>query len=128
MKIWKSDRGLEARMMLTMALLAMPFIWCFLVFCCPWASVRLIVSHYSWAASCFSSISFRQDGPSSMGAKIVSENEEPRLHDIVRRLCQNADLPMPKIAVVRTGMPNAFATGRNKNNAVVAVTTGLRVG
>jgi heat shock protein HtpX len=62
---------------------------------------------------------------SSMGAKLVSESEEPRLHDLVRRLCQNADLPMPRIAVVRTSMPNAFATGRNQKNAVVAVTTGL---
>jgi len=62
---------------------------------------------------------------SSMGAKPVSESEEPRIHDMVRRLCQNADLPMPKIAVVKTAMPNAFATGRNQKHAVVAVTTGL---
>jgi heat shock protein HtpX len=62
---------------------------------------------------------------SSMGAKIVTESEEPELHDIVRRLCQNADLPMPRIAVVKTSMPNAFATGRNQKNAVVAVTTGI---
>jgi heat shock protein HtpX len=61
----------------------------------------------------------------SMGAKEVSESEEPRLHEMVRRLCQNADLPMPRIAVVKTSMPNAFATGRNQKNAVVAVTTGL---
>lgn len=62
----------------------------------------------------------------SMGAKIVTESEEPELHQIVSRLCANADLPMPKIAVVKTSMPNAFATGRNQKNAVVAVTTGLR--
>lgn len=61
----------------------------------------------------------------SMGAKIVTENEEQKLHQIVSRLCANADLPMPKIAVVKTSMPNAFATGRNQKNAVVAVTTGI---
>jgi heat shock protein HtpX len=61
----------------------------------------------------------------SMGAKIVTESEEPKIHQIVSRLCANADLPMPKIAVVKTSMPNAFATGRNQNNAVVAVTTGI---
>ena len=61
----------------------------------------------------------------SMGAKIVTESEEPQLHQIVSRLCANADLPMPKIAVVKTSMPNAFATGRNQKNAVVAVTTGI---
>ena len=62
----------------------------------------------------------------SMGAKIVSESEEPELHQIVSRLCSNANLPMPKVAIVKTSMPNAFATGRNQKNAVVAVTTGLR--
>ena len=62
----------------------------------------------------------------SMGAKIVTEREEPELHQIVSRLCANANLPMPKVAVVKTSMPNAFATGRNQKNAVVAVTTGLR--
>ena len=61
----------------------------------------------------------------SMGAKMVSESEAPELHQMVCRLCAMADLPMPKIAVVNTSMPNAFATGRNKNNAVVAVTTGI---
>ena len=61
----------------------------------------------------------------SMGAKIVTESEEPKLHQIVSRLCANADLPMPKIAVVKASMPNAFATGRNQKNAVVAVTTGI---
>ena len=61
----------------------------------------------------------------SMGAKIVTESEEPELHQIVSRLCANANLPMPKIAVVNTSMPNAFATGRNQKNAVVAVTTGI---
>jgi heat shock protein HtpX len=62
---------------------------------------------------------------SSMGAKIVSESEAPRLYEMVRRLCQNANLPMPRIAVVRTDMANAFATGRNQSHAVVAVTTGI---
>jgi len=62
---------------------------------------------------------------SSMGAKIVSESEAPKLHQIVSRLCANADLPMPRIAIVKTSMPNAFATGRNQKNAVVAVTAGI---
>jgi heat shock protein HtpX len=60
-----------------------------------------------------------------MGAKIVSESEEPELHQIVSRLCAIAGLPMPRIAIVNTSMPNAFATGRNQKNAVVAVTTGI---
>jgi heat shock protein HtpX len=61
----------------------------------------------------------------SMGGKIVSEDEAPELHQMISRLCAIADLPMPKVAIVKTSMPNAFATGRNQKNAVVAVTTGI---
>ena len=61
----------------------------------------------------------------SYKARIVSEAEAPRLFKIVKRICMKGDLPMPKIAVVPTRTPNAFATGRNKNNAVVAATEGL---
>ena len=61
----------------------------------------------------------------SMGAKVVSESEAPELHEMITRLCAIADLPKPKIAIVRTSVPNAFATGRNQKNAVVAVTSGI---
>jgi heat shock protein HtpX len=61
----------------------------------------------------------------SMKAKIVTENEAPDLHQIVDRLCAIADLPKPKIAIVNSNVPNAFATGRNQKNSAVAVTTGL---
>jgi heat shock protein HtpX len=59
------------------------------------------------------------------GAKVVSREEAPDLYAIVERLCALADLPMPRIAIVDTDMPNAFATGRNPKHAAVAVTTGL---
>ena len=58
-------------------------------------------------------------------AKIVTEEEAPRLHRIVRNLSQLSGLPMPKIAIVPSSTPNAFATGRNKNHAVVAATQGI---
>jgi heat shock protein HtpX len=58
-------------------------------------------------------------------AKIVTEREEPRLYRTVQRVANLADLPMPKVAVVPTDTPNAFATGRNPNNAVVAATKGM---
>jgi len=61
----------------------------------------------------------------SMGARLVSESEAPNLHETVSRLCAMADLPKPRIAVVNSSIPNAFATGRNQRNAVVAVTSGL---
>lgn len=61
----------------------------------------------------------------SYKAKIVTEAEAPRLHKLVKMICMKGDLPMPRIALVPTKTPNAFATGRNKNNAVVAATEGL---
>jgi heat shock protein HtpX len=61
----------------------------------------------------------------STGAHVVSESEAPQLHGMITRLCAIADLPKPKVAIVRTEVPNAFATGRNQNNAIVAVTTGI---
>src|SRR5437868_7292672 len=59
------------------------------------------------------------------GAKIVSPEQAPELHAMVERLCALADLPKPRIAIVDTDVPNAFATGRNQKHAVVAVTRGL---
>ena len=59
------------------------------------------------------------------GARIVTREEAPALHDMVERLCALADLPKPKIGVVDTPMPNAFATGRSPKHAAVCVTTGL---
>jgi len=61
----------------------------------------------------------------SMGARLVSESEAPSLHETISRLCAIANLPKPKIAVVDSNIPNAFATGRNQRKAVVAVTTAL---
>jgi heat shock protein HtpX len=59
------------------------------------------------------------------GAKIVSREEQPALHDTVERLCAMADLPKPKVAIMNTPVPNAFATGRSPKHAAVCVTTGL---
>jgi heat shock protein HtpX len=59
------------------------------------------------------------------GAKVVSPEQAPELHAIVERLCAMADLPKPRIAIVPSDVPNAFATGRNPKHAAVAVTEGL---
>jgi heat shock protein HtpX len=59
------------------------------------------------------------------GAEEVSRAEAPDLYDMVDRLRQRADLPMPKVCIVPSDQPNAFATGRNPDNAVVAVTEGI---
>ena len=59
------------------------------------------------------------------GAKVVERDQAPALHDMIERLCAMADLPKPKVAIIDTPVPNAFATGRNPKHAAVAVTTGL---
>ena len=61
----------------------------------------------------------------SSGAKIVTRDQFPKLHDMVERIVSRNNLPKPKIAVINTKMPNAFATGKGRKSAVVAVTTGL---
>ena len=62
----------------------------------------------------------------STGAKEVSQQEEPQLHAIVEQLARNAGMPKPKVAIIQSQVPNAFATGRNPKNSIVAVTTGIR--
>jgi heat shock protein HtpX len=59
------------------------------------------------------------------GAQPITENEAPELFNVVRRLAERGNMPMPKVYVIPEEAPNAFATGRNPQNAAVAVTVGL---
>ena len=59
------------------------------------------------------------------GAKVVERDQAPELHDLIERLCAMADLPKPRVAIIDTDVPNAFATGRSPKHAAVAVTRGL---
>jgi len=61
----------------------------------------------------------------SSGAKLVTRDQFPELHDLVERIVARNNLPKPKIAVINTRMPNAFATGKGPKSSIVAVTTGL---
>jgi len=58
-------------------------------------------------------------------AKELKETENPEIYNILKNLCLKANLPLPKVYLIKEQQPNAFATGRNKNHAVVAVTEGL---
>jgi heat shock protein HtpX len=60
-----------------------------------------------------------------MGARVVTPQEAPQLHAMVERLCVQADLPKPRVAVANTRMPNAFALGRSPKSATVCATTGI---
>jgi heat shock protein HtpX len=61
----------------------------------------------------------------AMGARVVTPEQAPQLHAMVERLCVQADLPKPKVAVAQTSMPNAFALGRSPKSATVCATTGI---
>ncbi len=61
----------------------------------------------------------------SMGAREVTPAEAPRLHGIIERLCIQANLPKPRVAIAQTSMPNAFAIGRSPKTATVCATTGI---
>jgi heat shock protein HtpX len=62
------------------------------------------------------------------GARLVTPQEEPKLHGIVDRICALADMPKPQVAIASSNIPNAFATGRNADHAVLCVTTGIMNG
>ena len=120
---WKADWGLRGRMALTMFLLFALYI-VFIGVLSRFASllgIVLVMGAFSLGQFFFSDKLTLW----SMGAKEVTEDEYPDLHRKLGRLSQQADLPKPKVAVVDSKVPNAFATGRSQKNAAVAVTTGL---
>ncbi|MCZ7392008.1 MAG: zinc metalloprotease HtpX [Candidatus Methanoperedens sp.] len=126
MKQWYRDYGLQARMILTMFLLAalyLFFLAVILTFGGGLTYILIIIMLFVLFLQFFFSDRFVLW---STGGRIVTEQEEPRLHETIARLCAIADLPKPKVAIVESNIPNAFATGRSKNSAVVAVTTSLK--
>jgi len=126
------DRGLQARMGLTMFLLGLVFVAFVtaLVFVLLAAKVGggaiVFFAVILGAGLTFGSL-FYSDKVAlrASGAQEVTPQEAPQLHGIIDRICALADMPKPRVAIAQSGMPNAFATGRNSKNAVVVVTTGL---
>ncbi len=126
------DRGLQARMGLTMFLLGLVFVALViaLVFVLAafkqGAGVIIFFAVILGAGLTFGSL-FWSDKVAlrASGAQEVSPAQAPDLHGTVDRLCALANMPKPRVAIAQTDMPNAFATGRNSKNAVLCVTTGL---
>jgi heat shock protein HtpX len=122
---YRPDNGLAARMLATMFLLGAVYV--------VFAWVLGYFLHIGWIpllfiAAIIAGVQFffaDKIALASMGAKIVDEQEAPELHDLIGRLAAQANLPKPRIAFVNSSIPNAFATGRSKNHAVVAVTSAL---
>ncbi|MGE5334560.1 MAG: zinc metalloprotease HtpX [Nitrososphaerota archaeon] len=124
---YKPDAGLAARMVLTMLLLGLVYVvfagvlWWVGI---PWPYLVVGAALIAGFQLFFSD----KIALASMRAQYVDEQQAPQLHDMIGRLAAQANLPKPKIAIVETQIPNAFATGRDANHAVVAITTGLLQG
>jgi heat shock protein HtpX len=121
---FRPDRGLTARMVLTMVLLAALYVVLVLVIGqftnALWLGIAIGIGAL-WAQWFFSD----RLALSAMRAREVSPAEAPRLHAIVDRLCAQADMAKPRVAIADTALPNAFATGRSPDRAVLCATTGL---
>jgi len=126
------DRGLTVRMTATMFLLGLVFVGFIAAIigigAATHASDAVIVLFALVLGGGFAIGSlFYSDkiALSTAGAVEVSPQQAPQLHGIVDRVCALADMPKPRVAIANTPLPNAFATGRNANKAVLCVTTGL---
>jgi heat shock protein HtpX len=118
------DRGLQARMLATMLMLGLLYLA--LVGVLLWAGVGAIAMLFVVAGLALAQLLFSDRlALRAMGAREVSPSEAPGLHALVERLCVQADLPKPKIAIADTHVPNAFATGRSRKASTVCATTGL---
>jgi heat shock protein HtpX len=118
------DRGLQTRMVITVLALGLVYVVLIAVLIAAGvgAVAVAVVACLLFLVQYFGSDKLAL---ASMGAHPVSPTEAPRLHGIVERLCVQANLPMPTLAIVETTMPNAFAIGRSPSTSTVCVTTGL---
>src|SRR3954469_20755860 len=116
------DRSLQARMLVTMFLLGLVYVILVAVALAAKSGIAIFVIAALFAAQVFASdkLALR-----AVGAREVSPQEAPELHAMIERLCIQADLPKPKVAVMHSSMPNAFAMGRSPKSATVCATTGI---
>src|SRR5436190_1565304 len=118
------DWGLQSRMLLTIFLLGLlyvAFVGALFVAGAGAVTILLVAGGLTLAQLFLSD----KLALAAMSAKEVSPEEAPGLHAMIERLCLNADLPKPKIAVADTEVPNAFAMGRSQKSATVCCTTGI---
>jgi heat shock protein HtpX len=122
--VFPRDAGLQFRILLTLFLLGLlyvVFIGVLLTAGAGLVTVVVVMGGLSLAQLFFSD----KLALSAMGAKVVTPQEAPGLHAMIEKLCIQADLPKPRIAVADTDLPNAFATGRSQKSATVCATTGI---
>jgi heat shock protein HtpX len=118
------DTGLQVRMAVVMLLLGVVYtaLVAALIVAGAGAITVLIIAGGLAALQLFASDKLAL---AAMGARVVSPQEAPQLHAMIDRLCVQADLPKPRVAVAQTAMPNAFALGRSPKSATVCATTGI---
>src|SRR5215208_4400374 len=114
------DTGLQVRMTFTLFLLGALYV-ALLVSGVNGAMVAIIAGGLA-AVNLFASDKLAL---AAMGARVVTPEQAPQLHAMIERLCVQADLPKPKVAVAQTSMPNAFALGRSPKSATVCACTGI---
>jgi heat shock protein HtpX len=118
------DTGLQARMVFTLFLLGLLYVvFIGVLFAAgAGAGIIIVIALVLLLLQLFASDKIAM---ATMGVKEVSPAEEPELHAIVERLCVQADLPKPRVCVMETSMPNAFAMGRTKKSTTVCATRGI---
>jgi heat shock protein HtpX len=120
----RADPGLQTRMILTVFLLGAVYVVLVGALFAAGAS-GITIALIAGGLFIFQILAAEKLGLAAMGAHEVSPGEAPELHAMVERLCLQADMPKPKVAIAQTRMPNAFAMGRSKKHATVCVTTGI---
>jgi heat shock protein HtpX len=118
------DTGLQFRMALTLFLLGLVYV-VFVVALLGAGVNGVTVAIIAGGLAAVQLFASDKLALAAMGARVVTPQEAPQLHAMVERLCVQADLPKPKVAVANTRMPNAFALGRSPKNATVCATTGI---
>jgi heat shock protein HtpX len=118
------DSGLQARMLLTMFLLGLVYVVFVGVLFAAGAGAGLIVV-VAVALLLLQLFASDKIAMATLGVKEVTPAQEPELHGIVERLCVQADLPKPRVCVMETSMPNAFAMGRSRKSTTVCATRGI---
>jgi heat shock protein HtpX len=118
------DGGLQARMVFTMFLLGLLYVVLVGALIAASASAVTIIV-IAVALFGFQLVASDKLALATLGAHEVSESEEPELHAVIARLCIQADLPKPRVAVIEARMPNACALGRSQKSATVCATRGL---
>src|SRR5919201_380169 len=118
------DPGLQIRMTVTLFLLGVLYVVLVVALLAVGAS-GIMVALIAGGLALLNLFASDKLALAAMGARVVSPQEAPQLHAMVERLCVQADLPKPKVAVANTRMPNAFALGRSPKSATVCATTGI---